>query len=141
VQTARALAGQLIQRVLSGETDAVYLVYATFRSIISQVPTVRRLIPVEIPEAAEAAPDFLYEPDAQAVLAALLPRYVTAEIARALFEGAASEQGARMAAMDNATRNASELIDRLTLQMNRARQAAITRDLLEIVSGAEALKG
>ena len=75
------------------------------------------------------------------MLASLLPRYVTAEIGRALFEGAASEQGARMAAMDNATRNASDLINRLTLQMNRARQAAITRDLMEIVGGAEALKG
>jgi F-type H+-transporting ATPase subunit gamma len=141
VQTARALAARLTQQVLSGEIDAVYMVYATFRSIVSQVPTVRRLIPVEIPETAPAAPDFVYEPSADAVLAALLPRYVTAEVARALLEGAASEQGARMAAMDNATRNASELIDRLTLQMNRARQAAITRDLMEIVSGAEALKG
>jgi len=141
VQTARALAARLMERVLTGETDAVYMVYATFRSVVSQVPTVRRLIPVEIPETAEAAPDFVYEPGASAVLAALVPRYVTAEIGRALLEGAASEQGARMAAMDNATRNASELIDRLTLQMNRARQAAITRDLMEIVSGAEALKG
>jgi len=141
VQTARTLAGKLMEKVLTGETDAVYLVYATFRSIISQVPTVRRLIPVEIPEATTAAPDYLYEPEARAVLASLLPRYVTAEIGRALFEGAASEQGARMAAMDNATRNASDLINRLTLQMNRARQAAITRDLMEIVGGAEALKG
>jgi F-type H+-transporting ATPase subunit gamma len=141
VQTARTLGAQLMERLLGGETDAVYMVYATFRSVISQVPTVQRLLPVEVPAVADAPPDFVYEPGATVVLAALVPRYVTAEIGRALLEGAASEQGARMAAMDNASRNASELIDRLTLQMNRARQAAITRDLMEIVSGAEALKG
>lgn len=141
VEAARSLSARLIQRVLGGEVDAVYLIYSNFRSILSQVPTVQRIIPVAIPETRQAAPDFLYEPDPGAVLAALAPRYVTAEVGRALLEAAASEQGARMAAMDNATRNASELIDRLTLEMNRARQAAITKELMEIVSGAEALKG
>lgn len=141
VETARSLSARLIQLVLGGEVDAVYLVYSRFRSILSQVPTVQRIIPAEIPEAGESPPDFLYEPAAAAVLAALAPRYVTAEVGRALLEAAASEQGARMAAMDSATRNASELIDRLTLEMNRARQAAITKELMEIVSGAEALKG
>ncbi len=139
--TARTLAAKSMQRVLAGETDAVYLAYSNFRSIISQVPTVQRLIPVEIKETGAVAPDYLYEPDAAAVLAALVPRYVIAEIGRALLEATASEHGARMTAMDNATRNARELIDRLTLQMNRARQAAITKELMEIVSGAEALKG
>jgi len=144
VQTARSLGPRLVEYVLTGATDAVYLVYSQFRSVISQIPTVQRLIPVEIPQAGQAGgkvADFLYEPGAAAVLATLVPRYVTAEIGRALLEAAASEQGARMAAMDNATRNASELIDRLTLQMNRARQAAITKELMEIVGGAEALKG
>jgi F-type H+-transporting ATPase subunit gamma len=141
VQTARSLGPRLVEHVLTGATDAVYLVYAQFRSVIAQIPTVQRLIPAEIPQAGGDLADFLYEPGADAVLATLVPRYITAEIGRALLEAAASEQGARMAAMDNATRNASELIDRLTLQMNRARQAAITKELMEIVGGAEALKG
>jgi F-type H+-transporting ATPase subunit gamma len=140
-QTARALSRDVIARVLGGETDAVYVVYSRFQSVISQVPTVQRVIPVELPETAEAPPDFMYEPTPAAVLAAVAPRYVGAVIGRALYEAAASEHGARMTAMDNATRNASELIDRLTLAMNRARQAAITTELMEIVSGAEALKG
>jgi F-type H+-transporting ATPase subunit gamma len=144
VQTARELAARLTTDVLEDRTDAVYLLYSQFRSVLSQVPTVERLIPVGVEDAdgAEAgALDYVYEPNAAAVLADLAPRYVVARIARALLEAAASEHGARMTAMESATRNATELIDRLTLQMNRVRQATITKELMEIVGGAEALKG
>ncbi len=139
-ETGRRLASRLMRRVEAGDVDAVYVIYSHFRSAISQVPTLMRLVPVGVAEAAEP-PDFLYEPGAARVLAALVPRYVTAQLGLALFEAAASEHGARMAAMDNATRNAKELIERLTLDMNRARQTAITKELMEIVGGAEALKG
>jgi F-type H+-transporting ATPase subunit gamma len=138
-EMGRRLASRLMGRVETGDIDAVYVVYSRFQSAISQVPTLVRLVPVDVPEA--ESPDFLYEPGAADVLAAVVPRYVTAQLGLALFEAAASEHGARMAAMDNATRNARELIDRLTLDMNRARQAAITKELMEIVGGAEALKG
>jgi len=140
-EAAPGLAERLTARVLEGSTDAVYLIYSRFRSVLSQVPTVERLIPVGVSDAREELRDYLYEPAAAPVLAAIAPRYVTAQIRRALLEAAASEQGARMTAMDSATRNASELIDRLTLEMNRARQAAITKELMEVVAGAEALKG
>ena len=140
-ETSRGLAERLTARVLEGRSDAVYLIYSRFRSVLSQVPTVKRLIPVDLPEAEGPGRDYLYEPAQASVLAAIAPRYVTSQIGRALLEAAASEHGARMTAMDSATRNASELIDRLTLAMNRARQAAITNDLMEVVAGAEALKG
>jgi F-type H+-transporting ATPase subunit gamma len=139
---AERLAARMTERFLSGEVDAVYLLYSCFRSTLSQVPTVERLVPASMPDGGNAAPrDYLYEPDRAAVLARALPRYVAAQIARALLEAAASEQAARMTAMDSATSNAADMIDRLTLQMNRARQGAITKELMEIVSGAEALKG
>jgi len=140
-ETSRGLAEQLTARVLEGRCDAVYMIYSRFRSVLSQVPTVKRLIPVDVPEDEGPGRDYLYEPAAALVLAQIAPRYVTTQIRRALLEAAASEHGARMTAMDSATRNASELIDRLTLAMNRARQAAITNDLMEVVAGAEALKG
>jgi F-type H+-transporting ATPase subunit gamma len=140
-ETAPPLAARLTKDVLGGEADVVYLIYSHFRSVLLQVPTVERLIPIAVDESGRPAPDYKYEPGAATVLAELIPRYVTAHMTRALLEAAASEHGARMTAMDSATRNASELIDRLTLQMNRARQAAITKELMEIVSGAEALKG
>jgi F-type H+-transporting ATPase subunit gamma len=140
-ETASALAERLTARVLEGRSDAVYLIYSHFRSVLSQVPTVERLIPVAVPETESLARDYLYEPTPVSVLAEIAPRYVRTQIARAFLEAAASEHGARMTAMDSATRNASELIDRLTLAMNRARQAAITNDLMEVVAGAEALKG
>jgi F-type H+-transporting ATPase subunit gamma len=139
---AADLASRVIDRFLDGEVDAVYLLYSRFRSALSQVPTVQRLLPVALPETAAAAPqDYLYEPARDLVLARLLPRYVTAQITQAFLEAVASEHGARMTAMDSATNNAADMMDRLTLQMNRARQAAITKELMEIVSGAEALKG
>jgi F-type H+-transporting ATPase subunit gamma len=130
--------------------DAVYLVYNEFKSAISQKVVFEPLVPIT-PHAAEvtegeatsggASVDFIYEPDKRALLDRLLPRYVEVEVYRALLESIASEHGARMTAMDNATKNASEMINRLTLVYNRARQAAITTELMEIIGGAEALKG
>jgi len=139
---AADLGNDLITQFREEKTDEVWLLYSEFRSAISQRPTLKRIFPVEdlaaSPETAGA--DYKYEPSADAVLEALLPRYVHVQIFRALLESAASENGARMTAMDSATNNASEMIDRLTLLYNRARQAAITKELVEIVSGAEALK-
>jgi F-type H+-transporting ATPase subunit gamma len=136
------------QRVLdlfeAGEFDVCTLFYSEFRSVISQIPTGQQLIPANIPQveeevAAEALAAYEFEPDETEILADLLPRNITVQIFRALLENAASEQGARMSAMDNATRNAGEMIDKLTLTYNRTRQAQITKELIEIISGAEAL--
>jgi F-type H+-transporting ATPase subunit gamma len=131
---------RVIEMFQSGEFDVATLVYSRFRSVISQVPTAQQLIPVSIPETA-AAGDVVYEyePDEGELLAELLPRNVTVQIFRALLENVAGEYGAKMSAMDSATRNAGEVIDKLTLQYNRTRQALITKELIEIISGAEAL--
>jgi F-type H+-transporting ATPase subunit gamma len=135
------LAEVLTSRFVAGETDAVFLVYNRFRSAISQIPTLVPLLPVA-PPAVDAAPvDYIFEPERPALLAELLPRYVETLITQALLEAVASEHGARMTAMDSATNNAADMIERLTLSMNRARQATITKELMEIVGGAEALKG
>jgi F-type H+-transporting ATPase subunit gamma len=127
------------------------VVYNAFVSALTQRVTVRELLPISqelIAEAAEAeedvpghTPDFIYEPEPQEILARLLPVYVETELYRALLESAASEQGARMTAMRNASKAAGELIDSLTLAMNRARQAEITQEILEVVAGADALSG
>jgi F-type H+-transporting ATPase subunit gamma len=153
---AEARAQEVAQMVLedfqTGKVDAVYLVYNEFKSAIQQRVLVAPLLPLVATNlatasstAAAAAPggqiDFLYEPDKRQLLDALLPQYIESQIYRALLESIASEFGARMTAMDSATTNAKEVIARLTLQYNRARQAAITKELMEIVSGAEALKG
>jgi F-type H+-transporting ATPase subunit gamma len=138
---AAELTAALTRRFVDDETDAVYLVYTRFRSVISQLPTVVPVLPVTTPPEGAPTADYLFEPERPALLARLLPRYVEAVLTQALLEAVASEHGARMTAMDNATRNAGEMIDRLTLSMNRARQATITKELMEIVSGAEALKG
>ncbi len=135
------------QRVLdlfeSGEFDVATIVYSKFKSVISQEPTVQRLIPAPVDESEDFSAGggaiYEYEPDEAEILAELLPRNVSVQIFRALLENAASEQGARMSAMDSATRNAGDVIDRLTLQYNRTRQAMITTELIEIISGAEAL--
>ncbi len=124
------------------ELDACYLVYNEFKSAISQEVVVEPLLPITPLELADdQLGDFIYEPSQVALLDRLLPMYVEVEIYRALLESVASEHGARMTAMDAATNNASDMIDRLTLQYNRARQAAITKELMEIIGGAEALKG
>ncbi|KND18299.1 ATP synthase F0F1 subunit gamma [Pannonibacter phragmitetus] len=127
----------------AGEFDVCTLFFAEFKSVISQVPTAQQLIPAKLPETTKAADGaslvYEYEPDEAAILTDLLPRNVSVQIFRALLENAASEQGARMSAMDNATRNAGDMIKRLTLRYNRQRQAQITKELIEIISGAEAL--
>ncbi len=140
-EVAAGLAEELTTRFVNAETDAVYLVYSAFHSAISQLPTVTPLLPVPRPETRDETVEYIFEPERPALLARLLPAYIAALLTQAVLEANASEHGARMSAMDNATRNASDMIERLTLSMNRARQATITTELMEIVSGAEALKG
>ena len=141
---AREVADDLIARFEAGEFDVAHLFYAKFQSALVQIPTGMQIIPVAVPTGSvEAANDggaaVTYEPDEDGILAALLPRNVAIQIFRAMLENAASEQGSRMNAMDNATRNAGDMINRLSIQYNRSRQAAITTELVEIISGAEAL--
>jgi F-type H+-transporting ATPase subunit gamma len=141
---ARALAREIVRRFVDDEFDAIFLLYSNFRSALSQVPTVEQLLPFERHAASDhhgQALDYVFEPSPQEIIGYLLPRLVEVRILRALLEAGASEQAAAMTAMDSATRNASQMIDRLTLQMNRARQAAITKELMEIIGGAEALNG
>jgi F-type H+-transporting ATPase subunit gamma len=141
-ELAAAVAEKAIHRFVQGETDAVYILYSRFRSALSQVPTLEKLLPVALPETenTDQLTEYLYEPSVEAILASLLPRMAEVAIFRALLEATASEHGARMTAMDSATSNASKMMGTLTLQMNRARQASITRELMEIVGTAEALK-
>lgn len=136
---ASEIAHQLLRRFNAGEFDVATIFYSRFQSVISQVPTARQLIPAQFGEAAGGSAEYEYEPDEAAILSDLLPRGVATMIFTALLENGASEQGARMSAMDNATRNAGDMINRLTIQYNRSRQAAITKELIEIISGAEAL--
>ena len=139
---------RLLDMYAAGEFDVATIIYARFRSAISNEVTISQIIPAPLPVAAatEAVPTaggvpaiYEYEPSEEAILAELLPRNISIQIYRALLENAASEHGARMAAMDNATRNAGEMIGRLTLNYNRTRQAQITKELIEIISGAEAV--
>jgi F-type H+-transporting ATPase subunit gamma len=141
-ELAAVIAEKLISRFIDGETDAVYLIYSHFRSALSQVPTLEKILPVALSEAKETEQltEYLYEPGAEELLSSLLPKITEIKIQRALLEATASEHGARMTAMDSATTNASKMMGSLTLQMNRARQASITRELMEIVGTAEALK-
>ena len=151
---AQAIAHAVSEAYTSGEVDTVFVVYNAFVSALTQKVTVRELLPIptdllegeegegreeERPELGN--PDFIYEPEPEEILARLLPVYVETELYRALLESAASEQGARMTAMRNASKAAGELIDSLTLAMNRARQAEITQEILEVVAGADALSG
>jgi F-type H+-transporting ATPase subunit gamma len=140
---AVAIAARIERMYEAGEFDVCTIVFNRFRSAIAQILTFQQLIPVEPVavdrDAAEVMAVYEFEPDEQSILAELLPRNLAVQIYRALVENAASEQGARMSAMDNATRNAGEMIEGLTLVYNRTRQAQITRELIEIVSGAEAL--
>ncbi|TFG59351.1 MAG: ATP synthase F1 subunit gamma [Deltaproteobacteria bacterium] len=142
---AEQIAGDLVDGFLAEEFDEVVIAFNEFRSAISQAVRIDKLFPVAFEQAEEEGSeteiDYLYEPSREEILATLLPRYVEAQIFRMLLESVAGEHGARMTAMDSATNNAVDMISRLTLQMNRARQAAITKELLEIISGAEALKG
>lgn len=138
---AADIAKGLLSRFDEGEFDVATIFYNRFESVISQVPTAQQVIPADFdaPEDAGESTLYDYEPSEEGILADLLPRGVATQVFAALLENAASEQGARMSAMDNATRNAGEMIDRLTIQFNRSRQAVITNELIEIISGAEAL--
>jgi F-type H+-transporting ATPase subunit gamma len=138
---AHEIAGELSARFLSGEVDAVFLLFNEFKNAIAQVVRLKQFLPVETgPAEATASVDFLYEPSRTELLADIVPRHLEVQVFRALLDSAASEHGARMTAMEAATRNADEMIGALSLQYNRARQAYITKELSEIVSGAESLK-
>jgi F-type H+-transporting ATPase subunit gamma len=150
IDTARLVATTVVKPFLAGEVDAIYLVYNEFKSAMSQRVVAEPLFPLQAPPPAadqhtqqsadEQEPQFLFEPDKRTLLERLVPMYVEATIARALLESLASQLGAQMTAMDSATKNASEMISKLTLDYNRARQAAITTELMEIIGGAEALR-
>ena len=140
-EDARKIAAAAMDEFTSGRVSSVYLVYNEFKSIISQRVVIERLLPIpklEIEPGAQQA-DYLFEPGPEQILGSLLPRHVETQVWRALLESAAAEHAARMTAMDAATRNSSEILDSLTLYMNKVRQAAITREIIEVVSGAEAL--
>jgi F-type H+-transporting ATPase subunit gamma len=145
-QTANDVAGRLLTMFDDGEFDVCSLIFNRFQSAMTQIGTESQIIPARIPEAAANDSEdggltalYEYEPDEEAILEALLPRNVATQVYSAMLENNASEHGARMTAMDSATRNAGDMIDRLTLNYNRTRQAAITKELIEIISGAEAL--
>ncbi|MFN4191688.1 MAG: F0F1 ATP synthase subunit gamma [Tabrizicola sp.] len=135
---AQNIAREVMAAFEAGEADVVTIFYNRFQSVISQIPTEQQVIPAKF-EGGGATALYDYEPSEEAILADLLPRGVATQIFTALLENGASEQGARMSAMDNATRNAGDMINKLTIQYNRSRQAAITKELIEIISGAEAL--
>jgi F-type H+-transporting ATPase subunit gamma len=138
---AREIAYSVMEKYMAGEFDAVYLIYNEFVNVLVQRPVVARLLPVEPPSKGEQEyVDYIFEPSAEGVLRELLPLYVENTVYHALLESKAGEQSARMTAMDSATKNAGEIIDKLTLAMNRARQTAITKELTEIVGGAAALE-
>jgi F-type H+-transporting ATPase subunit gamma len=140
--TGALLGQEVIDLYRSGEYDSVFLVYNAFQSAMTQVQTVTQLLPIvpkKVDEGVQVT-DYIYEPNAAEVLEQILPKHIEVQIFRSLLESSASEHGARMTAMDSASKNASEMIGKLTLQYNRARQAAITKELLEIISGAESIK-
>ena len=142
-ESAIGLGKKLTLEFDQGDFDVATLVYSQFKNVLSQVPTSQQLIPASAPEESETVDLgnalYIYEPSEEAILETLLPRYINTQILSAMLESAAGEQASRMTAMDNATNNAGEMIDSLSLQYNRARQAQITKELIEIISGAEAL--
>ncbi|RLB78688.1 MAG: F0F1 ATP synthase subunit gamma [Deltaproteobacteria bacterium] len=142
-KTAQLIGQEVVDAYSEEKYDAVYVIYNAFQSAIVQIVTVEQVLPIQPQETEsvkEDTVDYLYEPDRGEVLSQLLPKMVEVQIFRGLLESHASEQGARMSSMDSASRNAAEMIDKLTLQYNRARQAAITKELMEIISGAESIK-
>ena len=141
VRQAKEIGQDLIDRYVGGNLDAVYLIYNEFKSVIQQRVVVTRLLPIEPVELGEgeAREDYIYEPSAAELFEELLPRYVGVQIHHAMLESAAAEHGARMASMEAATTNAGEMIESLTLFLNRVRQASITKEIIEVVSGAQAL--
>ena len=138
-ENAQEIARKVIALFNEGEFDICTLFYARFRSVIAQIPTAQQLIPATSGQAASSQAAYEYEPDVSTLLDDLIPRNIAVQIFRALLENVAGEMGAKMSAMDNATRNAGEMINKLTLSYNRQRQAQITKELIEIISGAEAL--
>lgn len=143
-QAAAMLAQEVVDGYLEGDYDEVFLVYNSFRSVMSQDITFQQILPItppESPEDEEIAQEYIYEPSKVKLLAELLPKYIEVTMFKAMLESIASEHGARMTAMDSASKNATEMIGKLTLVYNRARQAAITTELMEIISGAESIKG
>ena len=139
---AQAISKSILERFTAGEFDVATLFYSKFVNVVTQIPTAQRVIPASFDDDASTKTEsvnYEYEPTEEEILADLLPRGVGTQIFAALLENGASEQGARMSAMDNATRNAGDMIDKLTIQYNRSRQAVITNELIEIISGAEAL--
>lgn len=142
-QTAALIARELIDGYLAEEYDEVYLLFNAFKSVMSQDITLEQLLPVtpQVTAEEEYAPEYIYEPSKAALLDELLPKHIEVQMFKAMLESVASEHGARMTAMDSASKNASEMIGKLTLQYNRARQAAITTELMEIISGSESIKG
>ncbi|MGJ8533451.1 MAG: F0F1 ATP synthase subunit gamma [Alphaproteobacteria bacterium] len=142
-ESAQNIGKTIITMFENGEFDVCSLFFSRFQSVISQTPTEQQIVPAKAPEGTQegtsSAAIYDYEPSEEEILGDLLPRNLSVQVFRALLENAASEQGARMSAMDNATRNAGEMIDKLTMSYNRQRQAQITKELIEIISGAEAL--
>ena len=140
--TGALLGQEVIELYRSGDYDSVFLIYNAFQSAMTQVQTVTQLLPIvpKVVDEGAQVTEYIYEPNATEVLEEILPKHIEVQIFRSLLESAASEHGARMTAMDSASKNASEMIGKLTLQYNRARQAAITQELLEIISGAESIK-
>ncbi len=140
--TGALLGQEVIELYRSGDYDSVFLIYNAFQSAMTQVQTVTQLLPIvpKVVDEGAQVTEYIYEPNATEVLEEILPKHIEVQIFRSLLESAASEHGARMTAMDSASKNASEMIGKLTLQYNRARQAAITKELLEIISGAESIK-
>ena len=136
---AEDLGRKLIERFTAGEADAVYLIYNEFKSVLSQRVTVKRILPIEMPQAASPR-EYIFEQPPMQLLEKLLPEFIVLQVLEAFLESAAAEQAARMTAMDAATTNAGEVIQKLTLYMNRVRQASITREIIEVVSGASALE-
>lgn len=141
--TAEEVSAKIQELFAAGEADVVHLIYSRFRSVVSQTPTIRQLIPAEVGDGAEPldlkGATYAYEPDEEQILETLLPRNITTQLFAAMLENQAGFYAAQMTAMDNATRNAGDMIANLTLQYNRSRQAQITKELIEIISGAEAL--
>lgn len=137
--TAKSIAQEVIKMYTSGELDEVYLIYSKFVSVLTQEPTMHKLLPVEASNE-KVSGLYIFEPEPQQMLESLLPRYIESQLFNALLESKAGEMGAKMTAMDSATENAKEMIAKLTLAMNRARQAAITKEISEIVGGAAALE-
>jgi len=138
-EEALEIARKVIERFRNAEVDAVYMVLNQFKTVMASDLVVSRLLPIELPESQERI-DYIYEQPPAEILSALLPRYIEVQIYRAMLESAAAEHAARMTAMDAASSNAADVIDRLTLNMNRVRQASITKEIIEIVSGAAALE-